>query len=45
VESDAGNVEEIIMELVNARNSERQGRLIDTDSNAGMEQKKSEGYF
>ncbi len=45
VESTAKNLPEIIMELVNARVSERQGRAIDTDSAASMEKKKQEGYF
>ncbi|WP_297462662.1 sulfate adenylyltransferase subunit CysD [Ferrovum sp.] len=45
VESDAETLEEIILELVNARNSERQGRMIDSDASASMEKKKQEGYF
>jgi sulfate adenylyltransferase subunit 2 len=45
VESSAKNLPEIIMELVNARVSERQGRAIDSDSAASMEKKKQEGYF
>jgi len=45
VESDAENLEDIILELVNARSSERQGRKIDTDGAASMEKKKQEGYF
>jgi sulfate adenylyltransferase subunit 2 len=45
VESDAENLEGIILELVNARSSERQGRKIDTDGAASMEKKKQEGYF
>jgi len=45
VESTAKNLPEIIMELVNARVSERQGRSIDSDSAASMEKKKQEGYF
>jgi sulfate adenylyltransferase subunit 2 len=45
VESDAENLEDIILELVNARSSERQGRKIDADSSASMEKKKQEGYF
>jgi sulfate adenylyltransferase subunit 2 len=45
VESTAKNLPEIIMELVNARVSERQGRAIDSDSAASMEKKKQEGYF
>jgi sulfate adenylyltransferase subunit 2 len=45
VESDAENIEDIILELVNAHSSERQGRKIDADSAASMEKKKQEGYF
>ena len=45
VESEAETLEDIILELVNARRSERQGRKIDTDSAASMEKKKQEGYF
>ena len=45
VESKAHNLPEIILELVNARTSERQGRAIDSDSSASMEKKKQEGYF
>jgi sulfate adenylyltransferase subunit 2 len=43
--SDAETLEDIILELVNARNSEREGRKIDSDSAASMEKKKQEGYF
>jgi sulfate adenylyltransferase subunit 2 len=32
-------------ELRQASRSERQGRLIDNDSEASMERKKREGYF
>jgi sulfate adenylyltransferase subunit 2 len=45
VESDAESLEDIILELINARSSERQGRKIDTDGAASMEKKKQEGYF
>ena len=45
VESQARTVQDIIGELINARHSERQGRLIDSDANASMEKKKQEGYF
>jgi sulfate adenylyltransferase subunit 2 len=45
VESNAANLEEIILELLTAQESERQGRTIDKDSSASMEQKKMEGYF
>ena len=45
VESDASTVAEVIREMQAARNSERQGRLIDHDGAASMEKKKQEGYF
>jgi sulfate adenylyltransferase subunit 2 len=45
IESDAATVEEIVAELQQARQSERQGRLIDGDEEASMERKKREGYF
>ncbi len=45
VESQASNVPEIIIELIHARSTERQGRAIDSDSTASMEKKKQEGYF
>ncbi len=45
IESEARNVEDIILELLQARSSERQGRAIDSDSGASMERRKQEGYF
>jgi len=45
IESEASTLEEIILELLKARTSERQGRAIDSDSSASMEKKKQEGYF
>ena len=45
VESSAESVEDILLELINTRESERQGRKIDTDSSGSMEKKKQEGYF
>lgn len=45
IESEANTLEAIILELLQARTSERQGRAIDTDSTASMEKKKQEGYF
>jgi sulfate adenylyltransferase subunit 2 len=45
VETTATNLPEIILELINARSSERQGRAIDSDASASMEKKKQEGYF
>ncbi len=45
VESSASNVEEILIELLETKYSERQGRLIDNDQIGSMERKKQEGYF
>ncbi|HEX8341259.1 MAG TPA: sulfate adenylyltransferase subunit CysD [Tepidisphaeraceae bacterium] len=45
VESNATTLPEIIQEMLVARNSERQGRMIDHDEAGSMEQKKREGYF
>lgn len=45
VESEAATLPEIIAEMRESRVSERQGRLIDHDGGASMEQKKQEGYF
>ena len=45
IESTAATPAEIVAELRDARQSERQGRLIDGDEEAAMERKKREGYF
>jgi sulfate adenylyltransferase subunit 2 len=45
VPSDADTLPAIIQEMLLARTSERQGRVIDHDSAASMEKKKREGYF
>ncbi|MGN4980315.1 MULTISPECIES: sulfate adenylyltransferase subunit CysD [Aeromonas] len=45
LESDADTLPAIIAEMLQARTSERQGRLIDSDQSASMEKKKMEGYF
>jgi sulfate adenylyltransferase subunit 2 len=45
IESSANNLSEIVLELLQSRTSERQGRAIDNDAGASMEQKKQEGYF
>lgn len=45
VESSAETLEDILLEIINARQSERQGRKIDSDSAGSMEKKKQEGYF
>lgn len=45
IESSADTLPAIIQEMLLARTSERQGRMIDHDSAASMEMKKQEGYF
>jgi sulfate adenylyltransferase subunit 2 len=45
VESSAETVEAVLEETLAARQSERQGRLIDHDGAGSMEKKKHEGYF
>ncbi|NOZ42955.1 MAG: sulfate adenylyltransferase subunit CysD [Alphaproteobacteria bacterium] len=45
IESTATTLPGIIREMLLTTTSERQGRAIDRDSNASMEQKKQEGYF
>jgi sulfate adenylyltransferase subunit 2 len=45
IESDATTLPEIIEEMLLAKVSERQGRMIDHDEAGSMEQKKREGYF
>ena len=45
IESSARSVEEIILELIQSNNSEREGRAIDKDQIGSMEKKKQEGYF
>lgn len=44
-ESDAATLPDIVKEMLVARNSEREGRIIDFDSAGSMEKKKQEGYF
>jgi sulfate adenylyltransferase subunit 2 len=44
-ESNATTLEDIVSEMLVARTSERQGRLIDHDESGSMEKKKREGYF
>jgi sulfate adenylyltransferase subunit 2 len=43
--SNAATLPDIIREMLAARSSERQGRMIDRDQAASMEKKKEEGYF
>jgi len=45
IESDADTLPAVIQEMLLARTSERQGRVIDHDSTGSMEKKKQEGYF
>jgi len=45
IESHADTLPTIIREMLLARTSERQGRVIDHDAAASMEKKKQEGYF
>jgi sulfate adenylyltransferase subunit 2 len=45
VPSHATTLPEVIREMLVARHSERQGRLIDHDEQGSMELKKREGYF
>ncbi|MEO1136382.1 MAG: sulfate adenylyltransferase subunit CysD [Pseudomonadota bacterium] len=43
--SSATTLPEVIQEMLLARSSEREGRVIDHDQSASMEKKKQEGYF
>lgn len=45
IESSAQSLDEIVLEMLTARTSERSGRLIDHDEAGSMEKKKREGYF
>lgn len=45
IESDADTLEKIVQEMLLAKTSERQGRMIDHDQSGSMEEKKKEGYF
>ncbi len=45
IESPAATLPEIIKEMLQATQSERQGRVIDHDGSGSMEEKKKEGYF
>ncbi|NOX51381.1 MAG: sulfate adenylyltransferase subunit CysD [Gammaproteobacteria bacterium] len=45
IESSADSLSSIVLELLQSRTSERQGRAIDSDSSGSMEKKKQEGYF
>ena len=45
INSDADTLPKIIEEMLLSKTSEREGRLIDKDSEGSMERKKIEGYF
>lgn len=45
IRSEADTLPAVIEEMLRTRASERQGRVIDHDQDASMEQKKREGYF
>ena len=45
IESTATTIEEIVGETLQAKVSERSTRVIDSDGDSSMEQKKREGYF
>lgn len=45
VESEAASLNDVIREMLLTTTSERQGRAIDKDAGASMEQKKQQGYF
>ena len=45
IESDAADLPGIVAEMLVAKTSERQGRMIDRDEAGSMEKKKREGYF
>ena len=45
VESEAETLEEVVQEMLLTTTSERQGRVIDYDGAASMEEKKKDGYF
>ena len=45
IESTASSLPEIILELINARSSERQGRAIDSDASSSMEKRRKKGTF
>lgn len=43
--SEAATIDDILMEVLAAKRSERENRMIDQTSESAMEQKKKEGYF
>jgi sulfate adenylyltransferase subunit 2 len=45
IASDASTVDDIVGEVIRARKSERENRVIDLTGDTSMEEKKKEGYF
>jgi len=45
IESDAKDLQSVVMETLLAPSSERQGRISDREDGSSLEQKKREGYF
>ena len=45
INSQARTLDDIIVEVINTRKSERENRVIDLGSDSAMEDKKKEGYF
>ena len=45
IESNSSEIHEVLLELIESNTTEREGRLIDSDSEGSMEKKKKEGYF
>ena len=45
VESNADTLQQVVEEVMVARNSERENRAVDKDREGSMEEKKKEGYF
>jgi len=45
IKSNASSMSDILLELIKSTTTEREGRLIDLDSDGSMEKKKKEGYF
>ncbi|MDC1150355.1 sulfate adenylyltransferase subunit CysD [Gammaproteobacteria bacterium] len=45
IESEATSMSDVLLELIQTNTTERDGRLIDSDSEGSMEKKKKEGYF
>ena len=45
IPSESTTLEDLIVEVINTRKSERENRVIDLGSDAAMEDKKKEGYF